>query len=91
MKASSAAARFATAVEHLRGSWIPAPLRAAPTAHRRPRAVPRLPAADRRRRRLSFDGPVDDLLLSGDIVIREMEFRDRMDWEATVSRSAEHG
>lgn len=33
---------------------------------------------------LAFDGPVDDLLLSGDIVIRAMDFRDRIDWEGMV-------
>jgi hypothetical protein len=33
---------------------------------------------------LRFDGPVDDLLLSGDIGIDEMEFRERIDWEAMV-------
>ncbi|MDP2312537.1 MAG: translocation/assembly module TamB domain-containing protein [Pseudomonadota bacterium] len=33
---------------------------------------------------LRFDGPVDDLLLSGTIDIDEMEFRDRIDWEAMV-------
>ncbi len=33
---------------------------------------------------LKFDGPVDDLLLSGEIRIDEMEFRDRVDWEGTV-------
>ncbi len=33
---------------------------------------------------LRFDGPVDDLLLSGHIHIDEMEFRERIDWEAMV-------
>ncbi|MDP2306823.1 MAG: translocation/assembly module TamB domain-containing protein [Pseudomonadota bacterium] len=33
---------------------------------------------------LRFDGPVDDLLLSGTIDIDEMEFRERIDWEAMV-------
>ncbi|MFN7143997.1 MAG: translocation/assembly module TamB domain-containing protein, partial [Myxococcota bacterium] len=33
---------------------------------------------------LRFDGPVDDLLLSGTIDIAEMEFTDRVDWEAMV-------
>ena len=33
---------------------------------------------------LRFDGPVGDLLLSGDIQIRDMEFRDRIDWESWV-------
>lgn len=33
---------------------------------------------------LAFDGPVDDLLLSGNLVITEMDFRDRIDWEAEV-------
>jgi hypothetical protein len=33
---------------------------------------------------LQFDGPVDDLLLSGTINIDDMEFRDRIDWEAMV-------
>lgn len=33
---------------------------------------------------LAFDGPVADLLLSGDITLRSMEFRDRIDWEAMV-------
>ena len=33
---------------------------------------------------LAFDGPVGDLLLSGEIQVKEMEFRDRIDWEAMV-------
>jgi len=33
---------------------------------------------------LSFDGPVEDLLLSGAIDIRDMEFSERVDWEAMV-------
>ncbi len=33
---------------------------------------------------LRFDGPVDDLLLSGRIDIAEMVFTDRVDWEAMV-------
>lgn len=33
---------------------------------------------------LAFDGPVGDLLLSGDIRVEDMEFRDRIDWEAMV-------
>jgi len=33
---------------------------------------------------LHFDGPVDSLLLSGDIIINEMVFSDRIDWEDWV-------
>ncbi|MSQ01691.1 MAG: hypothetical protein EXR71_07330 [Myxococcales bacterium] len=33
---------------------------------------------------LRFDGPVGDLLLSGDIVLADMQFRDRVDWEANI-------
>lgn len=33
---------------------------------------------------LRFDGPVDDLLLSGTIDVAEMTFSDRIDWEAMV-------
>ncbi len=33
---------------------------------------------------LRFDGPVGDLLLSGGIVLAEMQFRDRVDWEANI-------
>lgn len=31
--------------------------------------------------RLRFDGPMDDLLLSGDIGVRDMLFAERIDWE----------
>ena len=31
--------------------------------------------------KLKFDGPVDDLLLSGDIGVRDMLFAERIDWE----------
>ncbi|MEN9786417.1 MAG: hypothetical protein RLZZ299_1681 [Pseudomonadota bacterium] len=34
--------------------------------------------------RLRFDGPVGELLLSGDITVDRMEFRDRVDWESMV-------
>ena len=34
--------------------------------------------------KLRFDGPVGDLLLSGDIDIDDMAFRDRVDWESKV-------
>lgn len=34
--------------------------------------------------RLRFDGPVDDLLLSGRIDVAAMDFTDRVDWEAMV-------
>ncbi len=34
--------------------------------------------------RLRFDGPADELLLSGDIHVDRMEFRDRVDWESMV-------
>ncbi|MBM4391851.1 MAG: translocation/assembly module TamB domain-containing protein [Deltaproteobacteria bacterium] len=33
---------------------------------------------------LHFDGPVGDLLLGGDIVIEDMQFRDRIDWESKI-------
>ncbi len=33
---------------------------------------------------LHFDGPVGDLLLGGDIVIDDMQFRDRIDWESKI-------
>ncbi len=33
---------------------------------------------------LRFDGPVGDLLMSGTIDIADMEFRDRVDWEAKI-------
>ncbi len=33
---------------------------------------------------LRFDGPVGDLLLSGDIVLTDMQFRDRVDWEGNI-------
>jgi hypothetical protein len=33
---------------------------------------------------LAFDGPVGDLLLSGDITVRDMAFVDRIDWEENV-------
>jgi len=40
---------------------------------------------------LSFDGPVDDLLLSGDIKIDDMTFAERIDWESWVLEfSGEH-
>lgn len=41
--------------------------------------------------RLSFDGPVGALLLAGDIHVRDMEWRDRIDWEGmVVSLREEH-
>ena len=33
---------------------------------------------------LRFDGEVGDLLLAGDITLREMVFRDRVDWEGNI-------
>lgn len=33
---------------------------------------------------LNFDGPADDLLLSGNIDIQTIDFRDRIDWESAV-------
>jgi len=33
---------------------------------------------------LAFDGPASDGLLSGEITLREMDFKDRIDWEAMV-------
>lgn len=33
---------------------------------------------------LRFDGPVNDLLLSGTIEIAEMQFRERIDWESKI-------
>ncbi len=33
---------------------------------------------------LTFDGPVGDLLMAGTIHIDDMEFRDRVDWEARI-------
>ncbi len=41
--------------------------------------------------RLTFDGPVGGLLLSGEIHITDLEWRDRIDWEAmVVSLREEH-
>ena len=40
---------------------------------------------------LTFDGPVDELLLSGDILIEDMTFAERIDWESWVLEfSGEH-
>ena len=40
---------------------------------------------------LTFDGPVDELLLSGNILIEDMTFAERIDWESWVLEfSGEH-
>jgi hypothetical protein len=40
---------------------------------------------------LTFDGPVDDLLLSGNILVEDMTFAERIDWESWLLEfSGEH-
>ncbi|MFT4628665.1 MAG: hypothetical protein ACI8PZ_007361 [Myxococcota bacterium] len=38
---------------------------------------------------LRFDGPADQLLLTGDVIVNEMTFSDRIDWEDWVVRYRE--